>query len=162
MPATTTSYYLLASSTWLRKKIQARDAHADDPELSMTLWDTSLSEVGLGFLEGPFDSVGEVQKIVDNDSFVCSRRFVIIQGNKPRVIDVLRESCINEAFTIVDRLCLHDIDFVASMLASLSNTVSKLVTQTVYLWSFKTEGWCQGDCTRISCLNRSGMVSVLI
>ena len=67
--------------------------------------------------------MGEVQKIVDNDAFVCSRRFVIIQGNKPRVIDDLRESCINEAFTIVDRLCLHDIDFVASMLAFLSKTV---------------------------------------
>ena len=123
-PATTTSDYLLSSSTWLRKKIQARDVHADDPELSKTLWDTSLSEVDLGFLEGPFDSVGEVQKIVDNDAFVCSRRFVIIQGNKPRVIDDLRESCINDTFTIVDRLCLHDIDFVASMLAFLSKTVS--------------------------------------
>ena len=76
------------------------------------------------FLEGPFDSVGEVQKVVDHDSFVCSRRFVIIQGSKPRVIDDLRESSINEAFTIVDRLCLHDIDFVASMLAFLAGRVS--------------------------------------
>ena len=123
VPATTTSDYLLSSSTWLRKKIEARDVHADDPELSKTLWDTSLSEVDLGFLEGPFDSVGEVQRVVDSDAFVCSRCFVIIQGNKPRVIDDLRESCINEAFTIVDRLCLHDIDFVAAMLAFLSNTV---------------------------------------
>ena len=113
VPATTTSDYLLASSTWLRKKIQARDVHADDPELSKTLWETSLSEVDLGFLEGPFDSVGEVQKIVDHDTFVCRRRF-----------DDLRESCINEAFTIVDRLCLHDIDFVASMLAFLAGMVS--------------------------------------
>lgn len=40
-----------------------------------------------------------------------------------RVIDDLREACINEAFTIVDRLCLHDIDLVASMLAFQSNTV---------------------------------------
>ena len=124
VPATTTSDYLLASSTWLREKIQAPDVHADDPELSRTLWDTSLSEVDLGFLEGPFKSVEEVQKIVDHDTFVCSRRFVIIQGNKPRVIDDLRESCINEAFTIVDRLCLHDIEFVASMLAFLASTVS--------------------------------------
>ena len=122
VPATTTSDYLLSSSTWLRKKIQARDVHAD--ELSRTLWDTSLSEVDLGFLEGPFKSVEEVQKIVDHDTFVCSRRFVIIQGNKPMVIDDLRESCINEAFTIVDRVCLHDIDVVASMLAFLASTVS--------------------------------------
>ena len=48
VPATTTSDYLLSSSTWLRKKIEARDVHADDPELSKTLWDTSLSEVILG------------------------------------------------------------------------------------------------------------------
>ena len=92
--------------------------------MSRTLWDTSLSEVDLGFLEGPFESVGEVQRIVDNDTFVCSRRFVIIQGSKPRVIDDLRECCINEAFTIVDRLWLHDIDFVASMLAFLANSLS--------------------------------------
>ncbi len=65
-----------------------------------------------------------MQKIVDHDTFVCSRRFVIIQGNKPRVIDDLRESCINEAFTIVDPLCLHDIDFVASILAFLASAVS--------------------------------------
>ena len=124
VPATTTSDYLLASSTWLRKKIQARDVHADDPELSRTLWDTSLAEVDLGFLEGPFTSVADVQRVVDNDNFVCSRRFVIIQGNKPRVIDDLRESCINEAFTIVDRLCLHDIDFVSSMLAFVAKAVN--------------------------------------
>ena len=89
VPATTTSDYLLASSTWLRKKIQARDIHADEPKLSRSLWDTSLSEVDLGFLEGPFKTVAEVQRIVDHDSFACSRRFVIIQGNKPRVIDDL-------------------------------------------------------------------------
>ena len=124
VPATTTSVYLLASSTWLRKKIQARDVHADDPELSRTLWDTSLAEVDLGFLEGPFTSVADVQRVVDNDNFVCSRRFVIIQGNKPRVIDDLRESCINDAFTIVDRLCLHDIDFVSSMLAFVAKAVN--------------------------------------
>ena len=108
----------------MRKKIQARDVHADDPELSRTLWDTSLSEVDLGFLEGPFESVADVQKIVDHDSFVCSRPFVLIQGNKPRVIDDLRESCINEAFTIVDRICLHDIDFVSSMLAFVAKAVN--------------------------------------
>ena len=50
VPATTSDCdYLLSSSTWLRKKIEARDVHADDPELSKTLWDTSLSEVDLGF-----------------------------------------------------------------------------------------------------------------
>ena len=124
VPATTTSDYLLASSKWLRKKIQARDVHADDPELSRTLWETSLSEVDLGFLEGHFESVREVQKVVEHDTFVCSRRFVIMQGSKRRDIDDLRESCINEAFTIVDRLCLHDIDFVASMLAFLANSMS--------------------------------------
>ena len=46
VPATTTSGYLLSSSSWLRKKIQARDVHADDPELSKTLWDISLSDFG--------------------------------------------------------------------------------------------------------------------
>ena len=34
VPATATSDYLLASSTSVRKKIQARDVHADDPHLS--------------------------------------------------------------------------------------------------------------------------------
>ena len=158
VPATTTSDYLLASSKWLRKKIQARDVHADDPELSKTLWETSLSEVDLGFLEGPFESGKEVQKIVDNDTFVCSRRFVIIQGSKPRVIDDLRESCINEAFTIVDRLCLHDIDFVASMLAFLANTISDGVGVSMNLQDGRS---LSGKLHQDFQPNSNGMVSVL-
>ena len=123
VPATTTSDYLLSSSSWVRKKIEARDVHGDDPELSKILWETSLSEVDMGFLEGPFESISDVQNVVDASSFVCSRRFVIIQSGKPRVIDDLRESGINEAFTIVDRLSLHDVDFVSSMLAFLASAL---------------------------------------
>ena len=106
VPATSTSDYLLASSTWVRRKIQARDVHGDDPGLSRISCGTSLSEVDLGFLEGPFESVEDVQKIVDAESFVCNRRFVVIQGSKPRVIIGVRQSGIKEAFTIVDRLSL--------------------------------------------------------
>ena len=40
---------------------------------------------------------------------------MIIQNGKPRVIDDLKESCVNSAYTAVDRLALHDIDFVASL-----------------------------------------------
>ena len=119
-PATTTSDYLLSSSSWVHRKVEARDVHGDDPELSKILWETSLSEVDLGFLEGPFESISDVQNVVDASSFVCSRRFVIIQSGKPRVIDELRESGINEAFTIVDRLSLHDVDFVSSIVFNAS------------------------------------------
>ena len=107
-PATTTVDLLLKASKWRNRTILSRNIHQDEPELSRILWDTTLGEVEKGFLIGPFSSEEEVRKHLSCREFVCSRRFVIMQGQgqaaKPRVIDDLKESGINSAYTSVDHL----------------------------------------------------------
>ena len=38
-----------------------------------------------------------------------------MQGGKPRIIDDLKESGVNAAYTSLDKLCLHDVDFLTSL-----------------------------------------------
>ena len=56
------------------------------------------------------------------EACVCSRRFVIIQNGKPRIIDDLKESSVNAAYTAVDKLSLHDIDFLSSLAFLIAQT----------------------------------------
>ena len=114
VPATTTPQFLQLSARWQRPKMEARNVHADDPEMSRLLWDTTLQEVESGFLEGPFESLHDLRMHVGSDQVVVSRRFVIIQSGKPRIIDDLRDG-VNKAYTAVDALALHDVDYVASL-----------------------------------------------
>ena len=118
--ATTTPELLLQSSVSANQKICSRNLHEKEPDLEKLLWETTMKECEQGFLEGPFSSVEEVQQLLGCNNFVCSRRFVIVQNGKPRVIDDLKESCVNSAYAAVDRLSLHDIDFVASMVFLIS------------------------------------------
>ena len=103
--------------------MEARNVHADDPEMSRLLWDTTLQEVESGFLEGPFESMQALREYVGSDQVVVSRRFVIIQSGKPRITDDLRESGVNKAYTAVDALALHDVDYVASLAHFVTTTV---------------------------------------
>ena len=133
--ATTTPELLLQSSVSANQKICSRNVHEKDPDLGKVLWETTMKECEQGFLEGPFSSVEEVQQLLGCDNFVCSRRFVIIQNGKPRVIDDLKESCVNSAYTAVDRLALHDIDFVAS----IAFLISRLCNQDAQNFSLPLE-----------------------
>ena len=92
-------------------------------EMSRLLWDTTLQEVDAGFLEGPFESMHDLRAHVGTDHVVVSRRFVIIQSGKPRIIDDMRESGVNKAYTAVDALSLHDVDYVASLAHLVTATV---------------------------------------
>ena len=123
VPACTTPKFALMTNKWQRKQIEARNIHEQDPELARTLWDTTLNEVDLGFLQGPFYDLDEVKKLLGTSEMVCSRRFAIIQGGKPRIIDDLKESGVNRAYTAVDQLSLHDIDYVTSLCHFITSTI---------------------------------------
>ncbi|CAK9099135.1 unnamed protein product [Durusdinium trenchii] len=123
VPATTTPEFAVLSNKWQRKKIEAKNIHADDPELSKTLWETIMQEVDRGFLQGPYESLEEVHQVLEAKGTVCSRRFAIMQSGKPRIIDDLKESGVNRAFTAVDRLTLHDIDYVTSFCHFITTTI---------------------------------------
>ena len=115
VPACTTEQFLLWGAKCNRSILLRRNIHEDDPELSKILWDVTMEEQSKGFLQGPFSSETEVKQLLGVDEFVCSRRFAIMQGGKPRIIDDLKESHVNSAFTSLDKLCLHDIDFLTSL-----------------------------------------------
>ena len=92
---------------------------------SQCCFGTTLKEVELGFLEGPFNDLEQVRKVVGQQLFVCSRRFVIAQSGKPRVIDDFKESGVNRTYTAIDKLALHDIDYIASLAHLISTTLSR-------------------------------------
>ena len=128
VPATSTPEFALLSARWQRKKIEAHNIHQDDPKLSQILWEKTLTEVEAGFLQGPFYSVGQVQEVLQQKDFVCSRRFAIMQGGKPRIIDDLKESGVNRTYTAVDKLELHDVDYLASLASFISTTIHRART----------------------------------
>ena len=115
--------FLLSSAEWRRCHVEARDVREEDPQMARALWETTLKEVELGYLQGPFHELRQVQECVPSEKVICSRRFVILQGEKPRVIDDLEESGVNQAYAAVDRLVLHDIDFISVLAQFISNTI---------------------------------------
>ena len=101
--------------------MESRNVHSDDPEMARMLWDSTLQEVEASFLEGPFSSLHDLRLHVGSDDLVVSRSFVII--GKHRIIDDLKESGVSKAYTAVDSLALHDVDYVASLAHFITTTV---------------------------------------
>ena len=135
VPPTTTPNFCLLSSRWQRKKIEAHDIHKDDKDLAKVLWETTLQEIEAGYLQGPFHTWGDVQKQLGQKDAVCSRRFAIIQNGKPRIIDDLKESGVNKAFGAVDRLVLHDLDYITSLCHFVTSTIKRALDHKEHLVS---------------------------
>ena len=57
------------------------------------------------------------------DSWICSRRFLIWQNEKARVIDDLKESQVNDCFTVRSKLVLQDTDFWIKILGKVSRSL---------------------------------------
>ena len=133
VPASTTPEFALVSDRWQRKRLEAVNIHKDDPELARVLWDTTLQEVEAGFLQGPFEDISQVKALVGSKDVVCSRRFAIMQGGKPRIIDDLKQSGMNCAFTSVDQLSLHDVDYISSLCHLVTATVRKALDHPEFL-----------------------------
>ena len=125
VPASTTPEFALLSSRWQRKKLEAVDIHESDPELSKVLWETTLQEVDAGFLQGPFHDLQQVKSMLGVKDVVCSRRFAIMQSGKPRIIDDFKLSGVNKAYTSVDQLKLHDVDYLSSLCHLITSTIRK-------------------------------------
>ena len=126
VPAATSPELLKKSAVWRNEMFLERPVHAEEPNLTKTLWELTLQEVKRGFLVGPFADKREVASLVGAEDFVISRRFVLLQGEaeKPRAIDDCRSSGVNSAFTQVDKLQLQDLDFFTGMAALAASCVS--------------------------------------
>ena len=89
-----------------------------------------MQEVDASFLEGPFHNFGHVQQVLGCNDVTVSRLFAIKQSGKPRIIDDLKESGINKAYTAVDSLALHDVDYVVSLALCVTATIHRALKHT--------------------------------
>ena len=121
-PPTTTVESLDASAKWQRRAIMARPFGEEEKSIASVLWDETMSEVDLGFLEGPYFSEEAITKQLKTDSWSMTPRFILFQGEerKPRVIDNFKASNINDAYGSSSYLDLHDTDFLSCFLVFLS------------------------------------------
>ena len=128
VPATTSVEDLLASSPWRNVEVASRDNPTVSSASVQALWDITVSEVAKGFLEGPFDDLESVQKRLGVPSICVSRRFLLEQGSpeapKQRPIDDYPDSGVNSAYHALDKLALHDVDYIAHVCQSITLAVS--------------------------------------
>ena len=128
------------------------------------LWDIALGEVEKGYLEGPFDGLKDVQNHVGQPSVCVSRRFLLQQDSpvapKQRHIDDYKDSGVNAAYHVLDKLALHDVDDVSHMCQCISypgNSISFTLSSGEQLQGplhrdFKGRVVWQGRCL---CLERA-------
>lgn len=125
-PPLTTVESLDRSAKWLRRSVMTRPFGEDEKQAASTLWDETIAEVDLGFLEGPYYDEGSVASKLGTDEWSMTPRFILFQGEerKPRVIDNFKASNINDAYGSSSYLDLHDTDFLSCFLVFLAEIQS--------------------------------------
>ena len=94
----------------LQARALARCQPTDDPAADQTLFDTTLTELQQGWLDGPF-----LAPDVPRTS-VISLRFYVLQSDKCRPIDDFTFNLLNSAVGSANKVVLHDTDFIAALL----------------------------------------------
>lgn len=114
---TMTEQQLRSSAVWRRRAMMGKPMTKDEKELAPQLWEETMKEKDLGFVEGPF-SEQQISEKLGCDDWSASQRFLLLQGDdaKPRVIDNYKTSCVNNAFGSSSYLALHDTDFISCFL----------------------------------------------
>ena len=94
----------------LQARAFARCQPTDDPAADQTLFNTTLTELQQGWLDGPF-LVPDVPS-----TSVISPRFYVLQSDKCRPIDDFTFNLLNSAVGSANKVVLHDTDFIAALL----------------------------------------------
>ena len=100
-----------------------RTKSSGEPDIDVSFYEQALLEVTKGWLIGPFRSLEEYERELGHCPHV-SRRFPLDQSDKVRSIDDMLESGINTTFGCHDKLVLHDVDFVASVIKSVEKLIA--------------------------------------
>ena len=111
--------------------MMARTKPSSNVALDKELWDQTIEEKNLGWLDGPFYSISEACKHVD-DKVHLTRRFAIQQSSKIRAIDDYAESNINLAFGHCDKLDLMDIDTISATIRMIEAVFFEDVSELVH------------------------------
>ena len=83
------------------------------------LWDATLEDVSEGSCLGPFVSEAEVTKVLQQDDWIPTQRFEVVQKNKVRGCDSATTNLINQITEITEKLQLPSTDSNVAALRSL-------------------------------------------
>ena len=118
-PAQKPADHLKRQHVWLRHQVLGKCRSSGNLEVDQECWDQTLSEVKDGWMEGPFESASAVTQHLGSDTWLCSRRFPLVQGDKVRLIDDAKESQINTAYYATNKLALQDVDCLVSLVMQM-------------------------------------------
>ena len=112
------------TAPWRREALFAKPLTSEEEELAPQLWEETMKEKDLGFIDGPFTSM-EIDAILECTDWTASQRFLLLQGEeaKPRIIDNFRTSAVNDCYGSSSYLALHDTDFVSNVFIFLLRTL---------------------------------------
>ena len=96
-------------SSMRRDSILAEASGSGDDKIDNGVWDKTMEECNLGWLQGPIPL-----KEVPSDAPI-SRRFGLKQKHKVRMIDDFTESSVNQAVTVFESPRLHTIDVACAL-----------------------------------------------
>ena len=118
-PAQKPADHLKRQHVWLRHQVLSKCRSSGNLEVDQECWDQTLSEVKDGWMEGPFESASAVTQHLGSDTWLCSRRFPLVQGDKVRLIDDAKESQLNTAYYATNKLALQDVDCLVSLVMQM-------------------------------------------
>jgi hypothetical protein len=119
VPATHTKEDLLSSSCWVRRAILAKLVTKASPDETRRVWDHCMDEVKAGWISGPCNE--QQMNEAHPGGWLCTKRFALAQGKKFRIIDDCLEAGSNKALTTVNKLSLHDVDYVTALARLVMN-----------------------------------------
>ena len=122
----------LKEKAWaIRKKIIARVQGVPVSENLVKIWEATLEDVEEGSSVGPFETEEEVTNFLEQDDWIPTQRFEVVQKNKVRGCDSATTNLINQATEISEKLQLPSTD---SNVAALRALRSKCVGQSLAGW----------------------------
>ena len=122
----------LKAKAWdIRKKIISRIQGVPVSENLIKIWEATIEDVSEGSSVGPFETEQEVTKFLDQDDWIPTQRFEVVQKNKVRGCDSATTNLINQATEISEKLQLPSTD---SNVAALRSLRSKCSDQEIAGW----------------------------
>jgi len=122
----------LKAKAWdIRKKIISRVQGVPASENLIKIWEATIEDVSEGSSVGPFETEQEVTKFLDQDDWIPTQRFEVVQKNKVRGCDSATTNLINQATEISEKLQLPSTD---SNVAALRSLRSKCSDQEIAGW----------------------------
>eukprot|EP00435_Cladocopium_sp_Y103_P010452 s4861_g2.t1 len=115
---------LLDSSIWRRKSLMNAEYSKLEEKVQQDLHDTTMKEVELGHLHGPFPEA-EITAHFGTDKWLFNPPFALYQGseNKVRAIDDGKRSALNLCYTTNFKLELYDVDTLAALVAAVADSL---------------------------------------